>query len=286
MVKDGAVRLPKGKYQGKENKGDLTIKGTYVIDSKGKVGLKPGTRKILDNKGKFDQSLSVVLTDLIEAVGFYPYISKENLQLDSTDSLIRQVYHHSGNLNKYLHEDQKHLLSLLNSDKNVIVSAPTSFGKSLLIEEIIASNKFKNIIIIQPTLALLDETRRKLKKYDENYKLIVRTSQESSKEKGNIYLFTAERVNEYKEFPHIDFIIIDECHRSIYNLWKQVLDYFDAFLIGLTATPDKRTFGFFEKNVVSEYTYEQSVIDGVNVPYDVYNIETKISQKGDVVKKG
>lgn len=83
-----------------------------------------------------------------------------------------------------------------------------------------------------------------------------------------------------------DFIVIDECHRSIYNLWKQVLDYFDAFLIGLTATPDKRTFGFFEKNVVSEYTYEQSVTDGVNVPYDVYNIETKISQNGGVVEKG
>ncbi|AWO01376.1 restriction endonuclease subunit R [Chitinophaga alhagiae] len=83
-----------------------------------------------------------------------------------------------------------------------------------------------------------------------------------------------------------DFIIIDECHRSIYNLWKQVLDYFDAFLIGLTATPDKRTFGFFNENVVSQYTYEESVIDGVNVPYDVYEIETHISQKGAKVKKG
>ena len=83
-----------------------------------------------------------------------------------------------------------------------------------------------------------------------------------------------------------DFIIIDECHRSIYNLWKQVLDYFDAFLIGLTATPDKRTFGFFNENVVSEYTYEQSVIDGVNVPQDIYHIETDISQKGAVVKSG
>jgi len=83
-----------------------------------------------------------------------------------------------------------------------------------------------------------------------------------------------------------DFIVIDECHRSIYNLWKQVLDYFDAFLIGLTATPDKRTFGFFEKNVVSEYTYEQSVIDGVNVPYDVYTIETEISKKGAKIKAG
>ncbi len=83
-----------------------------------------------------------------------------------------------------------------------------------------------------------------------------------------------------------DFIVIDECHRSIYNLWKQVLDYFDAFLIGLTATPDKRTFGFFEENVVSEYTYEESVIDGVNVPYDVYNIETEISLNGGIIHAG
>jgi len=81
-----------------------------------------------------------------------------------------------------------------------------------------------------------------------------------------------------------DFIVIDECHRSIYNLWKQVLDYFDAFLIGLTATPDKRTFGFFNENVVSQYTYEESVIDGVNVPYDVYTIETDITQKGGLLK--
>lgn len=83
-----------------------------------------------------------------------------------------------------------------------------------------------------------------------------------------------------------DFIVIDECHRSIYNLWKQVLDYFDAFLVGLTATPDKRTFGFFNENVVSQYTYEESVTDGVNVPYDVYLIETEISQKGELIKAG
>jgi type I restriction enzyme R subunit len=81
-----------------------------------------------------------------------------------------------------------------------------------------------------------------------------------------------------------DFIIIDECHRSIYNLWKQVLDYFDAFLIGLTATPDKRTYGFFNENVVAEYSYEQSVIDGVNVGYDVYEIETHITKAGAEVK--
>lgn len=83
-----------------------------------------------------------------------------------------------------------------------------------------------------------------------------------------------------------DFVVVDECHRSIYNLWKQVLDYFDSFLIGLTATPDNRTFGFFNQNVVSEYTHEQAVTDGVNVGFDVYLIETEVSKKGGVVWKG
>lgn len=92
--------------------------------------------------------------------------------------------------------------------------------------------------------------------------------------------------NAKNPIEQFDFIVIDECHRSIYNLWKQVLDYYDAFLIGLTATPDKRTFGFFNENVVSEYTYEQSVADGVNVPHDIYTIDTNITKNGSVVKAG
>ncbi|MDR0271916.1 MAG: DEAD/DEAH box helicase family protein [Clostridiales bacterium] len=83
-----------------------------------------------------------------------------------------------------------------------------------------------------------------------------------------------------------DFIIIDECHRSIYNVWQQVLDYFDAFLIGLTATPDSRTFAFFNKNIVSEYTHEQAVLDNVNVGRDgTYLIETEIGSKGGIILK-
>lgn len=90
-----------------------------------------------------------------------------------------------------------------------------------------------------------------------------------------------------KKYPpeYFDFIIIDECHRSIYNVWQQVLDYFDAFLIGLTATPDKRTFGFFNQNVVSEYPREQAIIDGVNVPEDIYIIETDITKNGAAILK-
>ena len=77
-----------------------------------------------------------------------------------------------------------------------------------------------------------------------------------------------------------DFIIIDECHRSIYNLWRQVLEYFDAYLIGLTATPDNRTYGFFRKNVVSEYAHEQAVADGVNVGNEIYVIDTEKTKHG------
>jgi type I restriction enzyme R subunit len=83
-----------------------------------------------------------------------------------------------------------------------------------------------------------------------------------------------------------DVIVTDECHRSIYNLWAQVLEYFDASLIGLTATPNKQTFGFFHQNLVMEYSHEQAVADGVNVNYDVYRIRTAITQAGSAVDAG
>ncbi len=80
-----------------------------------------------------------------------------------------------------------------------------------------------------------------------------------------------------------DFIVTDECHRSIYGLWRQVLEYFDAHLIGLTATPSAHTFGFFNQNLVAEYPYEQSVVDGVNVGFEVYRIKTRVTEQGGVV---
>jgi type I restriction enzyme R subunit len=83
-----------------------------------------------------------------------------------------------------------------------------------------------------------------------------------------------------------DFIVIDECHRSIYNLWKQVLEYYDAFQIGLTATPDKRTVGYFNQNLVSEYSHEMAVADGVNVGYNVFIIDTRVTQQGATLWQG
>ena len=82
---------------------------------------------------------------------------------------------------------------------------------------------------------------------------------------------------------HFDVVVTDECHRSIYTLWRQVLEYFDASIVGLTATPNKRTFGFFRKNLVMEYRHEHAVRDRCNVPYEVYRIRTRISEEGAIL---
>lgn len=83
-----------------------------------------------------------------------------------------------------------------------------------------------------------------------------------------------------------DLVIVDEAHRSIYGVWRGVLEYFDAHIVGLTATPGKQTFGFFRQNLVSEYTYPESVADGVNVDFDIYRIRTKISEQGSRIDAG
>ena len=83
-----------------------------------------------------------------------------------------------------------------------------------------------------------------------------------------------------------DLIIVDECHRSIYGKWRHILEYFDAFIIGLTATPYGQTRNFFNQNLVYEYRHEQAVADDVNVGYYVYRIKTEITESGSTVAAG
>ena len=105
---------------------------------------------------------------------------------------------------------------------------------------------------------------------------------------------TAASTNQQRELKYnpkipidtFDVIITDECHRSIYGTWRQVLDYFDAHIIGLTATPSAHTLGFFNQNLVSEYPYERSVADGVNVGYEIFRIRTEVTERGGKVDAG
>lgn len=188
---------------------------------------------VLDGWGCLPCETVQIWTDLVESVGFYPYIHRHDndMKLISLSDQARANFHLSSYLPVALHSEQKKVSEWLLAGKNMVVSAPTSFGKSLLIEELVASRKYKNIIIIQPTLALLDETRLKLKKYSDFYKIIVRTSQETSKDKGNLFLLTAERVMEYSPLPKIDLLIVDEFYKmSLRRIDERATTLNNAFL--------------------------------------------------------
>ncbi|MBI6953568.1 DEAD/DEAH box helicase [Pseudomonas sp. CCOS 191] len=239
---------------------------------------------ILDNRGKFPDTFDEMLADVIESYGLYPYLQRENLAPSSTSHSIRVAYHQavSGG-NRLLHEEQKYIYNLLvNRRSNLVVSAPTSFGKSLISEELVASGIYKNIVIIQPTLALLDETRRKLSKYSDKFKLVVRTSQEPSEQLGNIYLLTAERVNEYKYFAAIDLLVMDEFYKlsarredersdALNNAFYYMLTKFSPQFYLLGPNIDGISPGFNDRygSIFFKSNYKLVLNSGVNV-YENY----------------
>lgn len=241
---------------------------------------------ILDNWNKIPSEIKPIWTDIIESLGFYPYIqkNKSTMPISSLSDKIRQECFSSDFLNGiYMHKEQKKLSNYLLSGKNVIASAPTSFGKSLLIEEIVASRKYKNIVIIQPTLALLDETRIKLKKYYDFYKIIVRTTQKYSNEKGNLFLLTAERVMEYENLPKIDFLVIDEFYKLslrrkderadiLNNAFLKIIQNFNSKFYFLGPNIDGISPGFAEKYNAIFYKSNFSLVD-----CDVIDMTDKIN---------
>lgn len=248
---------------------------------------------ILDNWDKVCEDTKEIWSDLIEVAGFYPYISKEeSIQVKSTSAKIRTEFYRSSNLDgKYFHEEQKNILDIIKSGRNLIVSAPTSFGKSLLIEEIISSKKYNNIVIIQPTLALLDETRIKLKKYQNHYKIIVRTNQKQAIDKGNIFLLTAERVMEYKDLPKIDYFILDEFYKisarrddersdALNNSINLLLNKHKSKFYLLGPNIDGISPGFAERYNADFYKTNYSLVDTNSIDYytkykDSYGVRGK-----------
>lgn len=218
-------------------------KGLNVSDAPTKTQARDLLVRVLDNWENISQSYKAVFTDLLSAAGFYPYIQGLNLPVYDLGEEIRIAFHKSDNLeNRYFHAEQKSIDTLIKQHVNVIVSAPTSFGKSMLIEEIVASREYRNIVIIQPTLALLDETRRKLKKYSDYYKIIVKTTQEFSLEKGNIFLLTAERVLEYPNMPPIQLLVIDEFYKLSSARRDNRSSILNTAFIRLMKNPDCRFY--------------------------------------------
>ncbi len=186
--------------------------------------------------------------------------AKRILFLVDTKNLGEQA---EGEFKKYVPQDDNRLF-------------PELYGVSRLISSFIPNDSEVYISTIQRLYSILKGTELDERDEQEN------PEEKSWKQKDPLPVV----YNEKTPMEFFDFIVIDECHRSIYNLWKQVLDYFDAFQVGLTATPDNRTFGYFDMNLVCDYGYQRAVEDGVLVPYNVFEITTKITQQGAALALG
>lgn len=234
--------------------------------------------RVLENWDSVCKESKEIWVNLIERAGFYPYISNLDHEKLSLQGSLRRNWFKSENLEDvYFHVKQKEIEIALNKNENIVVSAPTSFGKSLIIEEVIASKKYDNLLIIQPTLALIDETRRKLNKYND-YNIVVNSKQEM-KDK-NIFILTAERVLEMKSLPQINFLVVDEFYKisnrinderiDVLNIAIARIMYMNPQILFLTPNIDEISKSFLEKYNVNflNTTFSMVTNEIINIEYN------------------
>lgn len=163
----------------------------------------------LENRSCFG-SYKAILDSLLRARGLYPYLEKEGLS--GKELLSYEAHRPSGLEEIVLHQEQSEVYLRLMAGENVVLSAPTSFGKSLVVDALVASKKYQNIAVVVPTIALIDEIRRRLSsRFGEVYKVITHASQ--SPASRNIYVMTQERILDFKEMPSLDLFVIDEFYK-------------------------------------------------------------------------
>ena len=166
--------------------------------------------RALEMRECFGES-ELILNGLVRALGLFPYLSESSLSLRDS---IAYEYHRPFNLdeeNIVFHRVQGEVYRELLDGSNVILSAPTSFGKSLIIDAIIATERYQNIVIIVPTIALIDETRRRMVRFQESYKIITHSSQNRAEK--NLFVLTQERFVEFDNIENIEFFVIDEFYK-------------------------------------------------------------------------
>lgn len=159
-------------------------------------------RKDLGNAGK-------LLDHLIGELGLYPYLQENKLEFK--DKIRHTLFSAPEPVDKTFHIKQAEVFHKLMAGKSVALSAPTSFGKSLIIEAIIADYKFDNIVIVVPTIALIDELKKKLHKYSDHYKIVTQSNQKIADR--NLFIYTQERIIESKNLEKVDFFVIDEFYK-------------------------------------------------------------------------
>lgn len=165
--------------------------------------------RALEKRNSFE-GYEEILDSLTREVGLFPYLDYDTLSFK--DSLAYGLHKPAQMDDTFvLHRAQAEIYRRLVGGENVILSAPTSFGKSRIIDALIASGKYANIAVVVPTIALIDETRRRLAAFKDRYKIVTQVSQEPGDR--NIFVFTAERINAYEKLPRIDFFVVDEFYK-------------------------------------------------------------------------
>lgn len=252
------------------------------VDINKKEKLKESREKllvILENINQVPESYHALIQDLLNKLGYYPYLSKFSDK--SFKNSINEEFHRSSVLNDFvLHRDQFLISEKLNEQKSVILSAPTSFGKTLLVEEVVARRMYKNIAIIEPTLALIDEIRNKLKQYTDFYKIIFSKNQKPAE--SNIFLLTQERLIEYPNLPDINFFVIDEFYKLDLDTDERSDTLNHAFYLLLKKTKNFYLLGppikSIPTNFIQKYDCELKITDFETVKINFVNAGKRSAQ--------
>ncbi len=170
--------------------------------------------RALDKFKLFDSVEQSLLLNMVRAVGLFPYITPHLSSMAISDRLAYEAHRVEGvEQGMVFHHLQAHVFSLIMQGRNVVLSASTSVGKSLVIDAVLAQRRFKKVVVIVPTIALIDETRRRLVKRFKDFNLITHPSQESVIETTNVYLLTQERVLQRPDLADVEFFVLDEFYK-------------------------------------------------------------------------
>lgn len=170
--------------------------------------------RALDKFKLFDAVEQSLLLNMVRAVGLFPYITPHLKSMAISDRLAYEAHRVEGvEQDMVFHHLQAHVFSLIMQGRNVVLSASTSVGKSLVIDAVLAQRRFKKVVVIVPTIALIDETRRRLVKRFKDFNLITHPSQESVIETTNVYLLTQERVIQRPDLTDVEFFVLDELYK-------------------------------------------------------------------------
>lgn len=172
--------------------------------------------RALDNIDLFSKNIDI-LQNLVRKSGLYPYLNKYFSINKIDDKLAIDLYKSNFKSDFIFHSVQMKIFNLIMDGENVVLSAPTSMGKSAIVDSLIAECKFQTIVIIVPTIALIDETRKRIeKKFHSTYQIIFHSLQDRYRDRA-VYILTQERVNERTDLNNVDLFILDEFYKLSYE---------------------------------------------------------------------